>query len=407
MPYRPGQFITLALPRGRETLYRSYSLCGDGTSDIPWEITIKRQRAGVASHFLFEHVTPGILLHATAPRGRFTLPDPVRPGTPLVFVAAGSGITPIYSMLRSLAAFPADARPRVQLYYASSTEADVIYGRELDALDPQRRWLEQRHYVTSGGKPLTPERVLAQTSALTRSAHWFICGPEALKRSMEGALRRAGIPEGQIHVEVHVSRQFGQRAQNSIPLHTNAASAPLAAHIRLAGTGKTLDAMPGETLLEALERHGCVATSSCRAGECGVCQLRVLSGKVQAPDSAGLTPEEQAHGYVLSCVAQPIGDVTLAPEGIGVQAGTAGVPVTTYTGKTALRIGAAAAAVALFAGAWTLTNHTPTASATETPTQQHPDAPNDGHSYQTPQAGRSGVTTQPGLGIPDASSGAS
>ena len=72
--YRPGQFITLTFPTTASTLYRSYSLCGEGCADIPWEITVKRQHAGLVSNYLYRNVAPGMLLQASLPQGRFTLP---------------------------------------------------------------------------------------------------------------------------------------------------------------------------------------------------------------------------------------------------------------------------------------------------------------------------------------------
>jgi ferredoxin-NADP reductase len=75
-PYLPGQFVTLALPTARETLYRSYSLCGDGDSTQPWELAIKRMELGAVSTYFYNSVREGTLLYATLPRGAFTLPAP-------------------------------------------------------------------------------------------------------------------------------------------------------------------------------------------------------------------------------------------------------------------------------------------------------------------------------------------
>ena len=94
-PYQPGQFIALALPGKTRTLHRSYSLCGDGSPDQPWQIAVKRRQGGAVSGFLFDRAAAGTILAATLPRGAFTLPRAVSPSTPLVFVANGAGIAPI------------------------------------------------------------------------------------------------------------------------------------------------------------------------------------------------------------------------------------------------------------------------------------------------------------------------
>jgi ferredoxin-NADP reductase len=101
-PYLPGQFVTLALPTPRETLYRSYSLCGGGDPSKPWEIAIKRMDQGAVSTYFYTWVQEGTLLYSSLPRGTFTLPANLAPEMTLVFVAAGTGITPIMGMLRAL-----------------------------------------------------------------------------------------------------------------------------------------------------------------------------------------------------------------------------------------------------------------------------------------------------------------
>src|SRR5271166_2289962 len=91
-PYLPGQFVTLALPTPKETLYRSYSLCGSGEPGEPWQIAVKRMDQGAVSTYFYTWVQEGTLLYASLPRGTFTLPSDLGPDTTLVFVAAGSGV---------------------------------------------------------------------------------------------------------------------------------------------------------------------------------------------------------------------------------------------------------------------------------------------------------------------------
>src|SRR5205807_4092169 len=94
-PYLPGQFITLVIPGTNGNVYRSYSLCGNGNPRDPWEITLKRFPDGVVSNYLYERVHVGMILHALPPRGVFILPASLRPEQTFVFVAVGTGITPI------------------------------------------------------------------------------------------------------------------------------------------------------------------------------------------------------------------------------------------------------------------------------------------------------------------------
>lgn len=420
-PYRPGQFITLALPSASDTLYRSYSLCGYGRADSPWEITVKRQHAGAVSTFLYEHAAPGMLLYAREPRGAFTLPERITPDLSLVFVAAGSGIAPVYGMLRALAHLPESQRPRAALHYASNSPADVIYARELAALDPQGRWLRQWHYLTSQGERLTPDLALARMGAAAATSEWYFCGPEALKRTMQGALIHHGVPAHQVHVEVF-GNQDERVTSYSQPLphdqaqrqeHRRETGGARVARLRLADSGMVLDVRAGETLLAALERQGYHPDASCRVGSCGTCRIRLLAGRVatDAADADGLTADERAAGYVLTCVARPLGDVTLAMGGRAsreaafarsMRADAGGG--SRGAGKVALRVGMVAASLALFGGAWSLTNSSPFAAAGGQSASPTPLPKGD---HQTGQPGASGITATPVPFAPNTTTGVS
>ncbi len=399
-PYLPGQFVTLGIPHEGSVLRRSYSLSSDGREDQPWEISVKRQHAGRVSSFLYEHAQPGMRLHASAPRGSFVLPRPLRANMPIVFVAAGSGIAPIYGMLRAIALLPHDRRPRVQLHYASESPADILYGRELEALDAGGWWLHTWHYLSSRGQRLVPEVVLEQTGALSTVAHWYICGPEALKRAFEAVALRRGVPPERIHVE-----SFGNPAAREA---ARSGAMTAAARVRLGPAGDTMHVLPGETLLEALERHGHVLPSLCRVGSCGECRMRVLAGRVVQPDDIALSRADRQAGYVLSCVSRPVGDVTLGSPG----APPSRVP---KRAKVALRATVAAASVALFAGSLGATAgrtapeaRTGPSVAQPAPTS-HPGAPSTPAPAATATAtpARSHIATQPPFVVPTATTGTS
>lgn len=405
-PYLPGQYITLALASSGGTLYRSYSLSSDGRADRPWEITVKRQRDGAVSSFLCERATPGMLLYATPPRGAFTLPPAMRPGAPLVFIAAGAGIAPIYGMLRALALLPADKRPLAQLHYASGDLNETLYSRELAALDPQNRWLRQWYYLSSQGGRLSPELALAQVGGAARAAQWYICGPSSVKRGFQSALAQGGVPADAIHVET-----FGGESSQRLarPALAGTANQRVAARLRLAGPGAVLDAFQGETVLDALERNGYTVESSCRAGTCGTCRLRVLAGQTRGSGGA-LTPAERAGGYVLSCVAEPVGDVTLAPHGIAFRPQAAGdIPARARRRQATkrLRWAVVAAGVTLFLGMWRVTQQVSAASSTGANSNGSNAGQNDDNGSFQGGNGPSGVNTQPGIVVPNTGSGVS
>jgi len=308
-PYLAGQFVTLALPGPHgETLYRSYSLCGDGRAETPWEITIKRQEGGQASNYLADDVRPGAILHASPPLGHFTLPAQVTAGMTFVFVTTGSGITPIMGLLRALAHVAPSLHIRAQLHYAYHSPADAIYGRALDALDPHGRWLRQWRYIsTEGHHRLTVEGVVATAGELTPTSHWYICGSSRLRRKLEALLPQLGLPPAQFHAE-----SFGDMRRESSAALAVPRRATGEVNIRLAESGAVVIARPHETLLAALERNDIHPPFNCRVGVCGTCRVRLLAGQVSRGEESGLTAEQRAQGDTLACVAYPLTDVTLA-----------------------------------------------------------------------------------------------
>ena len=410
-PYQPGQFITLALPDAanpRRVLYRSYSLCGDGRADQPWEITVKRQSRGVGSGYLHDHVALGATLPVSAPSGAFTLPQRLSPAASLIFVAAGSGITPIYAMLRALAAVSPARRPRVQLHYAYHDAPDAIYGDAINALDPQRTWLRQWRAIATAGQRMTAAAVVAAAGSEAAGAEWYLCGPNDLMRAVGSAARRAGVASERIHTErFFTPPTAGMRA---------ATAGSATARVRIAETGAALQTKPGETLLETLERCGYAVDSSCRAGSCGTCRLRVTAGRTRNPDGQALTPTERKAGYVESCVAQPLGDVTIAldravtaPRAGGQGRGrlaTVAPRASRAASQRRLRWTLAVASIALFGVVWNLTDHKITASAATASSGSSSSATNSSSggsgssgvgssSSSSASSGSSGFTSQP------------
>lgn len=392
-PYLPGQFVTLALPTPRETLYRSYSLCGGGDPSRPWELTIKRMQLGAVSNYFYQSVQQGTLLYASLPRGTFTLPERLNPEMAFIFVATGSGITPLMGMLRAIRRLPEPERPLVQLHYASRTPDDIIYRDELDEMDPDRIWLRQRHYISSAGYRMSSDEILDLAGPLATRAHWYMCGADKLKRELQTELEGMGVSVRQIHTEVFASQHApAYRVADS-------ATSTEPSDLFIADTGDAINVEPGETLLAALERNGYRPESNCRAGICGACKLRILEGEVDQQGEI-LSPAEKANGFVLSCIAHPQGQVTIASGGRA-PAGTVrkklpgesgGRSVSSVTGVRAVAL---VGVSALLVGAWNLTNHRPDSWTAAAAAASQPTAPADATSVTTPGNGGTGGGTAP------------
>lgn len=374
-PYHPGQFITLVFPGNSGNIYRSYSLCGDGNPRHPWEITIKCVPGGLVSNYLHESVSLGMILHALPPRGAFILPPSLRPEQTFVFVAVGSGITPISGFLRAIAALPPGSRPKVQLHYASRSWQDIIYRNEIFGLN----WLRQKHYLRTEGPRMTPQQIVANAYPLPPDAQWYICGPEAFTFQLNQALLSTGVPENFIHFEI-----FADQSRKRL---TTADSQAVVGHIAIKETGATIDVRGQETLLEALERHGYQPEFGCRSGSCGTCQLRVLHGQVQNPGTKFLTTSELRSGTVLACMARPQGNIAIESGGIPPR-GTAviGRSVTKKRAaqKYRLRVAAAVAVGIMTLGLWQLTDHNVSAASSSSTTTSATPTPATSPATATP-----------------------
>jgi ring-1,2-phenylacetyl-CoA epoxidase subunit PaaE len=361
-PYLPGQFITLVIPGRDGNTYRSYSLCGDGHARDPWEITLKRIPGGVVSNYLYDNVTVGTILYTLPPRGAFILPASLRPEQTLVFVAIGSGITPIRGFIRAIATLPPASRPKVQLHYASRSPQETIYRDELLKLD----WLHQKYYLRTEGPRMTLPQIFTNAYPLSRDAQWYICGPEAFDLEVRDTLLQLGVPEDFIHFEI-----FADQSRQHLAA---AASREVVGQVTIKETGATIEIRAQETLLEALERHDYQPEFGCRVGTCGTCQLHVLQGQVNNPGKNFLTTGELRSGTVLGCITQPQGNITIESGGIPPR----GTPVIGHNvtqrrarQKYGLRVAAAVVIGIMTVSLWQLTDHkasATTANSTSTPT---------------------------------------
>jgi 3-ketosteroid 9alpha-monooxygenase subunit B len=298
--YRPGQFLTLRLPVNGRHVPRCYSMSSAPGIDEGLCVTVKRVAGGRGSNWLCDHVRAGDRLEVKPPAGVFTPPS--LDGDFLLF-AGGSGITPVYSILRS--ALRA-GRGRITLFYANRDERSVVFAQALRALaseHPDRltvvHWLESVQ-----GIPAT-----AQLAAFARNAPGasaYICGPAPFMDAVVNALQANGTPEALVHVERFVSLPDEEAAAPPATPDPDGAPA-LEAEVEMAldGTLHRFRTRGGETLLDAARRHGIEPPYSCQAGLCAACMCQVVSGSVHLRHNEVLDPRDLGRGMTLSCQAVP------------------------------------------------------------------------------------------------------
>ena len=300
---RPGQFLTFDWLLDGQKLARCYSMSSSPTQTGFVEITVKKQPEGRVSAFLNERATNGLTVEASGPSGRFCF-DEHRHKSIILF-AAGSGITPIISILRYIDDLCLDTQ--ATLFYSVRTQRDIIFESELERLEERLPNFQRVIVLTrpeSGWTGLTGhlsrEFIIQRRSEIGKET-FFLCGPEAYMDHVKGILLSLGIDEQRI-----IQESFGGKR---VSAQTEAEAA--GGVIEFTRSGRTCAFPAGQSLLETAENNGIHIPYGCRQGQCGTCATRLLGGEIKMDREDGLDPALKAQGYVLTCVGRARGNVSL------------------------------------------------------------------------------------------------
>ena len=295
--YSPGQFITVRVPSDLTgSVARCYSLCSSPEAgDLP-AITVKRTAGGYASNWILDNITAGSVLDLLPPAGTFC---PRSLDGDFLLFAAGSGITPVISILKSVLAA---GRGRVALVYANRDERSVIFAEELRRLaTPAAGRLVVLHWLDSlQGTPAS-----SGIAAMARPyAAWepYICGPDPYLTVVRTALGQLGVPAKRIRAERFLSLAENPFEEAAGPSGGMAATLS----VDLDGMTRVLPWQPGARMLDVLIDAGLEAPYSCRQGICGACACQLTAGEVEMAHNEVLEEADLADGYILACQAVPL-----------------------------------------------------------------------------------------------------
>ncbi len=310
--FTSGQYLTLRTTVDGEEIRRSYSICS-GLDDGELRVAIKRLEGGLFSCFANENLRPGDTIEVMPPMGRFGIaPDPAAARTYVGF-AAGSGITPILSIIKSVLA--REPRSRFVLFYGNRSSSSIIFKEAIE--DLKDRFVERLavHHILSreaqdvallNGR-LGRDKVQAlmrTTGEISAVDHVFVCGPSAMIEEVTGTLKDLGVSPERIHVEVFAPA--AESASRPRPPASRAAEATGAKlSLRLDGVTHTFAMRPDETVLDAALRQGFDLPYSCRGGMCCTCRARLVDGQATMDQNFSLEPWEVAAGFVLTCQCRP------------------------------------------------------------------------------------------------------
>ncbi|MCO6441382.1 MAG: phenylacetate-CoA oxygenase/reductase subunit PaaK [Nitrococcus mobilis] len=313
--YRQGQHIALRTRIAGAQVMRTYSICA-GVPANTLRIAVKRQPHGVFSNFANDALEPGQTLEVMPPRGHFYTPlDPNQAKHYLAF-AAGSGITPVLSIIETTLAV--ERASRFTLVYGNRTGASILFREELE--DLKNTYMERFNLIhvlsrESADSELLQGRITEEKCAqlcercidIAGVDECFICGPEPMLHAVTAALHAHGIERQRIHFELftipgEVKRQFQQRRDETPGDHA-------VSRVAVIAEGRRLEfelAHDTETLLEAGLRAGADLPFSCKGGVCATCRAKLLTGEVQMAANYALEGDELKAGYVLTCQSYPL-----------------------------------------------------------------------------------------------------
>ncbi len=313
--YRPGQFITLELPVDEEPVHRTYTLSSSPSRPFTISVTAKAQAGSLGTRWMFDNLRPGGHIKAYGPAGSFSLHE--HPAAKYLFLSAGSGVTPMMSMLRWLN----DCAPWTDVAFVNCarTPEDIIFRKELDLLGNRMPGLSLDFLVETrssrdGGFGQRGRIDAVRLPLLVPDVHErevFCCGPEPFMRAVREMLKAAGFDMAAYHQE-----SFGTPPEESLAeaIETSAAAAELAGDaspdgeavaIRFTLSDTETESVPGQTVLQAARAAGVRIPAACELGLCGTCKVR-CSGEVEMSHNGGILDHEIADGLILACCSRPV-----------------------------------------------------------------------------------------------------
>ena len=295
--YESGQFCTFRVEVDGSPLLRCYSMSSAPTTDDRLAVTVKRVPGGAVSNWLLDNVTAGSELEVTRPAGVFTLhPDEDE----LVAFAAGSGITPVFSLLKTALA---ETDRHVRLLYANRDRDSVIFASQLDDLVAAHGdRLEVTHHHDADGGFLDAEAIVAFLDTGghghgTGAPGYYLCGPTPFMDLVESTLLDAGARRDHVHLE-----RFTPAEEADVE-ETPEDGCRIT--IELDGRTESGEHHAGTTILQTARQFGMAPPFSCESGSCATCMGRLVTGTVEMSTNNALTDDEVAAGWILTCQSVP------------------------------------------------------------------------------------------------------
>jgi ring-1,2-phenylacetyl-CoA epoxidase subunit PaaE len=310
--YEPGQYLTLRATIGGKECRRSYSI-SSGLDEGELRVAVKRVEGGTFSCFANDVLRAGDRIEVVPPEGRFTAE--IGADRHLAFFAAGSGITPVISIIRS--ALAANPLARATLVYGNKTTSSIMFRGALEELkDRYLGRLAILHVLSRESQDIDilsgridGEKIALFARTIVRPSEvdaYYLCGPFGMIEDGRAALAAAGVePQRRIKAELFSTDGAPKIAAPPVAAHPRAESA-IEVECVLDGRTHRLKSKPGERIIDAAQEQGFEIPHSCRGGMCCTCRCKLVEGEVAMDVNYSLEPWELEAGYVLACQSRPL-----------------------------------------------------------------------------------------------------
>lgn len=315
--YIQGQHLTLKANIDGADVRRSYSIC-NSVQDQKLQVAIKRIPDGVFSNYANEQLKPGMRLEVMPPQGHFYTKLSASNQYRYLFLAAGSGITPVLSHIQSILAAEPDST--VTLIYGNKSTPLMMFRDKLNFIKNANltrfHWInlftrEENEAELFNGR-INAEKLVALNQAkvidIRSFEHVFLCGPETMINDTKAFLESQNHSPENIHYELfHVDSAQQQVETNQSVRAEKYAGKVATVSVKVAGRKTTLQLpMGGDNILDAAMEQGADLPFSCKGGVCATCKAKVIQGEVEMDMNYSLTEQEVADGMILTCQSHPV-----------------------------------------------------------------------------------------------------
>lgn len=319
--FKPGQFVTLELEIDGLPIMRSYTISSSPSVPYSFSITVKRIPGGVVSNWLHDNLKQGDDLAVHGPVGNFNCID--YPAEKALFLSGGVGITPLMSMVRWY--FDTNAAIDINFIHSARSPKDIIYHREMEHVFSRipefklhivcersdelgESWYGLRGFVN--------QRMLELIAPDYLEREIFCCGPTPYMNAVKNILQQNGFNMAHYHEEsfgatpIEIEEEVLELVEQAEQAAEDVQLSDLM-QVEFAISGKSVRILPTETVHAAASKLGLHIPKACGMGICGTCRVELKSGEVEMEHNGGITDEDVADGFILSCCSRPKGNVVV------------------------------------------------------------------------------------------------